>query len=91
MCVTLGNRDVAEVQWFWTQDEIADAVLKRCSKTFGPVQSNEVFLNVGKNVQREIDPETVLCKCIVSFENCIITFPAMKYNIEKHELFRETR
>nr|XP_022316205.1 uncharacterized protein LOC111119919 [Crassostrea virginica] len=61
-----GNRDVAEVQWFWTQDEIADAVLKRCSKTFGPVQSNEVFLNVGRNVQREIDPETVLCKCIVT-------------------------
>lgn len=60
-----GIRDVAEVQWFWTQEEIPDSVLKRCSKKFGPVESNEVFLNVGRNVQREIDPETVLCRCNV--------------------------
>lgn len=61
-----GIRDVAEVQWFWTQEEIPDSVLKRCSKKFGPVESNEVFLNVGRNVQREIDPETVLCRCNVT-------------------------
>lgn len=60
-----GIRNVAEVQWFWTQEEIPDLVLKRCSKKFGPVESNEVFLNVGRNVQREIDPETVLCRCNV--------------------------
>lgn len=65
-CVNIpGIRDVAEVQWFWTQEEIPDSVLKRCSKKFGPVESNEVFLNVGRNVQREIDPETVLCRCNV--------------------------
>ncbi|XP_062589719.1 uncharacterized protein LOC134251344 [Saccostrea cucullata] len=60
-----GEQNVAEVQWYWTQDEMTESMLKRCKKKYGRIQSNEVFLNVSRNVQREIDPETVLCKCKV--------------------------
>lgn len=62
----VGEHNVAEVEWYWTQEEILPSLLKKCTKTYGTVQSNEVFLNGDRNVHREIDPETVLCRCNVS-------------------------